>query len=174
MYVVGEVMTYLDVDVITGLNNNHHHIFLGGPAAAYGMRYTFSGLNSGDHDVWITWPTGWGDRSSVTSVEVFDDATSEIDTTIDQSVDPSGVSDLGKDWTSVGRINISSGTLKVQITGKNAAANKRIICDGVRIQQVSNSDLHYGDDAAWPSTGSASQSRRLGVSPIGVSGVRIH
>lgn len=174
MYIVGEVMTYLDADVITGLNNNHHHLFMGGPNAAYGMRYTFTGLNSGDHDVWITWPTGWGDRTTSLNVSVFDDTVNELEVNLDQSVAPSGVSDLGKDWTSVGRINISSGTLKVEITGKTVNANSRIVCDGVRIQQVSNSDLHYGDDAAWPSTGSAFHARRLGRSPIGVSGVRIY
>lgn len=174
MFIVGSVMTYLDADVQTGLNLTHHHLFLGGAAAAYGMRYVFPGLPSGDYDLWKTWPTGWNDRTTSLNVEVFDDTVSELEVQINQSVAPSGVSDLGVDWTYIGRININSGTLKIEATGKTCPANQRIVLDAVRAQRVSNGDLHYGDDGAWPSTGSAFQSRRLGQPIIGARGVRIY
>ena len=135
------------------LFDNRFHVAGDGSSTA---SWSFSGLDSGAYEVYVTW-CGYSNRASDAPFTVFDGAAAVGTIDVDQRANPSGEILGGRPWQSIGVFNNSSGTLTVRLSDD---ANGVVIADAVRIVKldtsiVDNGDTNYSETGTWKS-GSAS------------------
>jgi hypothetical protein len=109
----------------------------GAIAAAGTARWQFTSLPTGQYKVSATWPGADASLRATNAPFTIRDAIDGgilASASINQAPDPNDFSDQGSLWEDLGTVNITAGTLVVQLT--NTGANNYVIADAIRIQRL--------------------------------------
>ena len=103
----------------------------GDPATAGVARWQFMSLPMGQYRVSATWP---GDTNRATNAPFTIIGDTTIGASINQVNNPNDLTDQGSDWEHLGMVNVTGGTLTVELT--NTGANAYVIADAIRIERM--------------------------------------
>jgi uncharacterized repeat protein (TIGR01451 family) len=112
--------------------------------------WSFDRLPPGPYEVFTRW-VPFGNRATNAPYTILDDATALSTVRVNQQLAPTGDSDNGIVWQSLGTFNVASGTLRVRLSDD---ANGYVIADGVRI-------VPYGIPAQRPEIDVARSDRSI-------------
>jgi len=114
--------------------------------------WTFEGLETGNYEVYVTWPESTV-RATNAPYAVYDDATGEGGALINQKVAPDDAEHDGQWWESLGVFSIESGTLVVELSDD---ANGIVVADAVLVLKVDAAPTEWAwddGDAGYAETG---------------------
>ena len=95
----------------------------------YTATWTVAGLGSGSYQVYATWMSNVYDASN-SPYTIYDGSKALATTRVDQRSGPSGPTEGGRAWQSLGAYTVSGGTLRVQLTDN---ANARVCADAILV-----------------------------------------
>ena len=126
-----------------------------GPGGGTTATWTFADLPGGEYEVFVTWPLFSYQRPKRVPLEILDGTTSRAKASVNQDAEPKGQVQDGRPWQSLGKVKITSGTLKVVLS--NAAQGRWVVADAVRVvpsaggqaRTIDNGDAGYAEQASW-------------------------
>ena len=92
-------------------------------------RWTFGALANVMHEVQVTWAAGAAQATNAT-FRVYDGQTLVASVSVDQTAAPTGMSVDGHTWFSLGDVDVSSGTIVVELSND---ADGTVVADAVRL-----------------------------------------
>ena len=121
-------------------------------------QWQFTALPSGQYRVSATWP---GDTNRATNAPFTIIGDTTVGTMINQVNNPNDLSDQGSDWEHLGMVNVTGGTLTVELT--NTGANAYVIADAIRIERLGPPSVMEAGLSAGEPGASATEVTATGV-----------
>jgi glucose/arabinose dehydrogenase len=118
--------------------------------------WQFPGLTNGSYDVQVTWPN-YSDAATNATFNVYNGSTLVRTVLLDQTLPPVGVRVNGRNFQSLGAVDVTAGALRVELVVSDGTSSYAL-ADAVRLvgamRQLGSINVDKTDAAGYSETGS--------------------